>query len=68
MNKMFFALMAALPFIAGCWPFSTKVKEQPNQEMMIPASKEATPSDEEMKEEAKEETASDEEEEMSEDK
>jgi hypothetical protein len=58
MKKMFFALVAALPLIAGCWPFT---KEQPKQEMtetMAPATSEeaTTPSEEEMTEETQGET------------
>ena len=42
MNKMFFALIALLPFIAGCWPFSKKEKKQEMTEIVVPATEETT--------------------------
>jgi hypothetical protein len=40
MNKTFFALIAALPFIAGCWPFSKEEKKQEVTENVMPAAEE----------------------------
>lgn len=56
MNKMFFVLIAALPFLAGCWPFSSETKKQEATENVMPAAEEmkdeATSSTSETNEEA----------------
>jgi hypothetical protein len=54
MKKMFFSLVAVLPFFAGCWPFSKKEEAKHEMtEVITPAAEEsASPSEENMTEES----------------